>query len=49
MQQESFQITKKREFKLKCINEAKIVFHSGVLIERAHYYAILAEEWRTIR
>ena len=57
MQQESFQINfygspsaKKRdfsnEFKLKV---AKNIFHSVVLIERAYYYAILAEEVRTIR
>ena len=31
------------------LNEAKIIFHWGALIERAHYYAILAEEGRTIR
>ena len=27
----------------------KCIFHRGVLIERAHYYAILSEEGRTIR
>ena len=37
------------EFKLNCINKAKIIFHMGVLFEREHYYAILAEEGRTIR
>ena len=37
------------EFKLNRINEGKIIFHRGVLIERAYYYAILAEEGRTIR
>ena len=37
------------KFKLNCINEANLIFHRGVLIERAHYYAILAEEGRTIR
>ena len=52
--QESFHITdgsssaKKRdfsiEFKLNCINKAKFIFHRGVLIEMAHYYAILAEK-----
>ena len=36
------------EFKLNCINEAKKNFRWGVLIERAHYCAILAEEERTI-
>ena len=56
---ESFQITdgspsaKKRdfsiEFKLNCIKKAKNIFRSGVLIKRAHYHAILAEEGRTIR
>ena len=30
-------------------NEAKNIFHKGVLIERVHYYAILAEEGRTIQ
>ena len=37
------------EFKLNCIYEAKIIFHRGVLIKRAHYCAFLAEEGRTIR
>ena len=37
------------EFKLNCNNEAKINVHRGVLIERVHYYAILAEEGRTIQ
>ena len=57
--QESFQITlmvplfvKKCdfsiEFKLNCINKAKKI-HRGVLIDRVYYYAILAEEWRTIQ
>ena len=40
------------EFKLNCIRRQnlpenrvsrKCIFHRGVLIERAHYYAILAE------
>ena len=37
------------EFKLICINQAKNFIHWGVLIERAHYYAILAVEGRTFR
>ena len=37
------------EFKLNCINMTNLIFHRGVLIERAHYYTILAEKGRTIR
>ena len=45
------------EFKLNCINEAKqssknevanLFFMGGVLLERAHYSAILAERERTV-